>query len=263
MSKFKDIEQLTTSDIESFFDPDAPIAYDFVEAASRSRLPKAFVSRHTYVAAVSESQLVMWAKRRSIAKTLADISCSIDLDELSIDDTWSKRSKKGCELFFPDGQRVIIESMDPANTFIDTLTEAIAKAHGSHIDAMESHKKASTAEHAVFAEPGVARTDTAALEAQTLPRPAAAPTPQTSDPKTPVVTRDVIIESLKRANDGTISPLAIKQWAMKVRDCKIIDADEAMVGYILFSLSRIDTEDEEAAKASFEEFYERLTITLV
>jgi hypothetical protein len=99
MSKFKDIEQLSEEDIESFFDSDNEVTYDFVAAASRSKMPKMFISRHTYVGAVSATRLVMWAKRRSTAKTLAEISCSIDLDELSIDDTWSKRKKKGRTLF--------------------------------------------------------------------------------------------------------------------------------------------------------------------
>lgn len=263
MSKFKDIDQLTVQDIESFFDPDAPVAYDFVEAASRSKLPKAFVSRHTYLAAISKSQLVMWAKHRSIEKTLADIACSIDLEELTIDDTWSKKTKKGCELYFPDGQRVIIESIDPANTFVESLTEAIAKIHGSPKTGYEKKSQDSTDEHAIFAEPGVARTDTAALESQILPRKAPEVMNVSSEQKTPVVTRDVIIESLKRASEGTISPAAVKQWALKVRDCKIIDADEAMVGYILFSLTRIDPADEAASQAAIAEYYERLTITLV
>nr|HMS25668.1 hypothetical protein [Acidimicrobiia bacterium] len=73
----------------------------------------------------------------------------------------------------------------------------------------------------------------------------------------------VIIESLRRVNEGAISPAAIKQWAVKVRDYKILDADEAMVGYILFSLSRIDATDADAAKNAIAEFYERLTVTLV
>jgi hypothetical protein len=36
-----------------------------------------------------------------------------------------------------------------------------------------------------------------------------------------------------------------------------------MVGYILFSLSRIDVEDEKAALEVIAEYYERLTVTLV
>lgn len=261
MSKFKDIEQLTPADIESFFDNDKEVTYDFVQAASRSRLPKAFISRHTYVGAVSKTRLVMWAKRRTIVKTLADVSCSIDLDELSIDDTWLKRKKKGCELFFPDGQRVIIESMDSDNSFVETLAENIAAIHGSQSSSFEKlEQERDTTDDKIFSEPGVARTDTAALAAK-MSTPEQAKTP-TSE-KTPVVTRDVIIESLKRANDGQISPLAIKQWAMKVRDCKILDADEAMIGYILFSLSRIDAQDEAASKEAIAEFYERLTVTLV
>ena len=261
MSKFKDIEQLSPEDIESFFDNDTEVTYDFVQAASRSRMPKAFISRHTYVAAVSKTRLVMWAKRRSIAKTLADISCSIDLDELSIDDTWTKRKKKGCELFFPDGQRVIIESMEPTNALIETLTENIVAIHGSSTALLEdSNESDASVIESPFAEPGVARTDTAKLESK------AAQVKESSSAqqeKTPVVTREVIIESLKRANEGSISPLAIQQWAMKVRDCKILDADEAMVGYILFSLSRIDATDEKSAKESINEYYERLTVTLV
>lgn len=260
MSTFKDIEQLTNSDIESFFEIDSPIAKDFVEAASRSKLPKAFVSRHTYVAAISPTQLVMWAKRRTIAKTLADLSCSINLNELVIEDTWAKKSKKGCELLFPDGQRVIIESTDPANTFIDSLTEAMAKLTGEHRRVVLDEPLAQSNEP-VFAEPGVARTNTYEMESKVLPR--EEPAQPKAEAKTPVVTRDVIIQSLKRAKEGTISANAVRQWAMKVRDCKIIDADEAMVSYILFSLSRIDIEDSARANAQIEEFYERLTVTLV
>jgi hypothetical protein len=262
MSKFKDIEQLSPSDIESFFEADDEITYDFVEAASRNRLPKAFVSRHTYLAAVSKTRLVMWAKRHSIAKTLADISCSIDLEELSIDDTWNKRKKKGCELYFPDGQKVLIESLDTSNVFIDTLTEAIAAIHGSARTSYED-LKAQRDEEDVFSEAGMSHVDAKAIEnaqAKKVSPPASA---SSSGSKTPVVTRDVIIESLKRANEGTISATAIKQWAMKVRDCKILDADEAMVSYILFSLSRIDESDSEASSAAIAEFYERLTVTLV
>ncbi len=260
MSKFKDIEQLTPDDIASFFEDDTEVTYDFVQAASRSRLPRAFISRHTYVAAVTKSRLVMWAKRGSVVKTLADISCSIDIEELSIDDTWTKRKKKGCELLFPDGQRVIIESMEPENTFVDTLIEYIAQANSTstsyNYDAQNKDVISDGKE--VFAEPGVALTDsTMATATISGAKPAAA------SQKTPVVTRDVIIESLKRANEGSISPTAIKQWAVKVRDCKILDADEAMVGYILFSLSRIDDTDTKAAQAAFAEYYERLTVTLV
>lgn len=261
MSKFKEIEQLSPQDIESFFDNDNEVTYDFVQAASRSRLPKAFISRHTYVAAVSDTRLVMWAKRKSIAKTLADIACSIDLDELSIDDTWQKRRKKGCELFFPDGQRVIIESMESTNALVETLTENIAGAHGSSSTSYDPSNKNDFAKtESIFTEPGVARTDTAALAAKVATK---ASDNSNVKNKTPVVTRDVIIESLKRATEGSISPLAIKQWAMKVRDCKILDADEAMVGYILFSLSRIDTTDETAAKEAIAQFHERLKVTLV
>ncbi|HQZ14882.1 MAG TPA: hypothetical protein PLT55_03490 [Acidimicrobiia bacterium] len=256
MSKFKDIEQLSEEDIESFFDSDNEVTYDFVAAASRSKMPKMFISRHTYVGAVSATRLVMWAKRRSTAKTLAEISCSIDLDELSIDDTWSKRKKKGCELFFPDGQRVIVESMDEDNIFIDTLVANIAAVHGSTSSSYDNEGTSKVG--SVFSEPGVARTDTALMDSRVIQ----AAEPDTTE-KTPVVTRDVIIESLKRASDGSISPKAIKQWAKKVRDCKIIDADEAMVGYILFSLSRIDEQNDEMAMESINEFYERLTVTLV
>lgn len=255
MSKFKDIEQLKPIDIESFFDGDTEVTYDFVQAASRSKLPKAFVSRHTYVGALSKTRLVMWAKRRSVAKTLADIACSIDIDELSIDDTWSKRGKKGCELFFPDGQRVIVESMNKDNTFVEMLTENIAEIHGSGAAKFESKYDYSD-ERSIFKEPGVARTDTAALENRVKAQ-------EKSDSKTPVVTREVIIESLKRAKEGSISPSAVKAWALKVRDCKIIDADEAMVGYILFSLSRIETDDEDEALDTISEYLERLQITLV
>lgn len=261
MSKFKEIEQLSGQDIESFFDNDNEVTYDFVQAASRSRLPKAFISRHTYVAAVSDTRLVMWAKRKSIAKTLADIACSIDLDELSIDDTWQKRKKKGCELFFPDGQRVIIESMESTNALVENLTEKIAAAHGSMSTSYNPGNKNDFAKtESVFTEPGVARTDVAALAAKVATQ---ASDNSNATNKTPVVTRDVIIESLKRATEGSISPLAIKQWAMKVRDCKILDADEAMVGYILFSLSRIDASDESASKEAIAQFHERLTVTLV
>lgn len=254
MSKFKEIEQLSEEDIESFFENDNEVTYDFVAAASRSRMPKMFISRHNYLAAVSDTRLVMWAKRRTIAKTLSEVSCSIDLDELSIDDTWTKRSKKGCELFFPDGQRVIVESIDQENVFIDTLVAKIAAIHGSKPSSLDDAIPGTS----VFSEPGVARSDTAFLDSQVL-----AAKPSRAEEKTPVVTREVIIESLKRASDGTISPKAIKQWAKKVRDCKIIDADEAMVGYILFSLSRIDDENSEVALESINEFYERLTVTLV
>lgn len=260
MSKFKDIEQLKPSDIESFFDSDNEITYDFVQAASRTRMPKALISRHTYVGAVSETRLVMWAKRGSIAKTLAEIACTIDLDELSIDDTWTKRGRKGCELFFPDGQRVIVESMDTENTFVEALTENIAKTHGSKSTSYDVNDHDEfTGQLEVFTEPGVARTDTAALAKKFADKPSST----SPNGKTPVVTREVIIESLKRAKEGQISTLAIKQWAMKVRDYKIIDADEAMVGYILFSLSRIEVTDEEAALEAISEYLERLTVTLV
>ncbi len=259
MSTFKDIEQLTNSDIESFFETDSPIATDFVEAASRSKLPKAMVSRHTYVASISPTQLVMWAKRRTIAKTLADLSCCIGLEELSIEDTWNKKSRKGCELLFPDGQRVLIESKDPTNIFIDVLIEQITKIHSNSSQFEQEVLPQSNEE--VFSQPGVARHDTHNMESQTLPRNEEQPTK--SEAKTPVVTRDVVIESLKRAKDGAISEAAIKQWAMRVRDCTIIDADEAMVSYILFSLSRLDLEDKEQTQAQITEFYERLTITLV
>lgn len=260
MSKFKDIDQLTPEDIASFFEDDTEVTYDFVQAASRTRLPRAFISRHTYVAAVTKSRLVMWAKRGTVVKTLADISCSIDIDELSIDDTWSKRNKKGCELFFPDGQRVIIESMDAENSFVETLTEHIASAHSTqasyNYDA--ENKEVLKDSKEVFAEPGVALADSTNATATI-----SGAKPAGGASKTPVVTREVIIESLKRANEGAISPTAIKQWAVKVRDCKILDADEAMIGYILFSLSRIDDTDTQAAQEAFEEYYERLTVTLV
>ena len=257
MSKFKDIEQLSGQDIESFFESEDEVTFDFVSAASRSRMPRALISRHTYVAAVSATRLVMWAKRGTTAKTLAEISCSIDLEELSIDDTWSKRNKKGCELFFPDGQRVIVESIDDENILIDTLVSNIAAIHGSNSSSYDDDD--STGEISVFAEPGVARTDTALMDSKVVKN----DMPSQKIEKTPVVTREVIIESLKRASDGSISPKAIKQWAKKVRDCKIIDADEAMVGYILFSLSRINDEEEQVAMEAINEYYERLTVTLV
>ena len=270
MSSFKDIDQLTPADIESFFEDDAKVTYDFVQAASRSRLPKAMVSRHTYVAAVSATRLVMWAKRSSIAKTLADLSCSIDLEELSIDNGWEKGNKKGCELCLPDGQRVIIDSMDPENVLVETLTENIVAAHGKPSMSLQ---EAPTGEEKVFSQPGVAVMDTNSLPSQIAPQtvvagtsastPQAPAKPAPSAEKTPVVTREVIIESLKRVNEGAISAAAIKQWAVKVRDYKILDADEAMVGYILFSLSRIDETDADAAKNAVAEFYERLTVTLV
>lgn len=165
--------------------------------------------------------------------------------------------EKGCELFFPDGQRVIVESRDPENNFVETLTEAIASAHGAKTFAPTPHDDVKhddeSVSDSVFTQSGVAQT--------TTPTVAPATTPSTS--KTPVVTREVIIESLKRAQQGEISPLAIKQWAMKVRDCKIIDADEAMVGYILFSLSRLELDNETAVAETMSEFYERLTVTLV
>ena len=63
--------------------------------------------------------------------------------------------------------------------------------------------------------------------------------------------------------DGSISLDALQQWAHKVRDFKVIDADEAMVSYILFSLSRIDPSDPSAAKKAIEEYSERLNISLV
>ncbi|MFN8016379.1 MAG: hypothetical protein U0R17_07235 [Acidimicrobiia bacterium] len=260
MAKFKDIEQLVGEDIESFFDNDKNVTYDFVQAASRTRLPKALISRHTYVAAVSDTRLVMWAKRGSIAKTLSDIACSIDLDELSIDDTWTSRSRKGCELFFPDGQRVIIESMDKDNKFVETLTENIVKAHSGPDNLDLDENEHAEMQDEVFTQPGVAQSDTSKLSEKIS---ATNTQPSSKSDKTPVVTREVIIESLKRANEGSISALAIKQWAMKVRDCKIIDADEAMVSYILFSLSRIDPQDKEKAMDQISEFYERLTVTLV
>ena len=78
-----------------------------------------------------------------------------------------------------------------------------------------------------------------------------------------VVTRDVIIQSLSRTLDGSITVEALQKWALKVRDFKVIDADEAMVSYILFSISRIDPQDHDNAKKSIEEYSERLNISLV
>ena len=263
MSKFKDIEQLDQTELESFFDSSDEITYDFVEAASRSKLPKAFVSRHPYLAAADNTQLVMWARHRTVAKTLADVACSIELSELSVDDTWSKKGKKGCELSFPDGQRVIVESLSSDNSFVETLTEAIDSARKT-ITPVTYNDDDFVEQEDVFSEEGVAHGDTRFMTGPMV-EPEAPVSKQNSKPtsKTPVVTREVIIESLKRANEGAISPTAVKQWAMKVRDYKVIDADEAMVSYILFSLSRIDDSDNDIAQASINEYYERLTVTLV
>lgn len=262
MSKFKDIEQLNQSELESFFDGSTEITYDFVEAASRSKLPKAFVSRHPYLAAVDDTQLIMWSKHRSIAKTLADIACSIELSELTIQDTWSKKSKKGCELAFPDGQKVIVESTSDDNTFVEKLTEAIDIAkHGATAVIYEDDEF--IVQEDVFSEEGVAKADVNFMTPSTAPKAEIHVSQNDRAEKTPVVTREVIIESLKRASEGSISAASVKQWAVKVRDYKVIDADEAMVSYILFSLSRLDTADEQAAKASIDEYYERLTVTLV
>lgn len=275
MEKLQKPSDITNDDLTSFFDGEDITQIDFVLAASHSRVPRAMVSRHVYIAAVSKSRLIMWAKRRTLAKSLSEISCSILLEDLKIQDTWSKKGKKSCELLFPDGQQVIIESIEAGDTFVETIAKEVMGESQFNSGNTAEHQILET-EDEVFTADGVAQTPAssaafaAAIGAKTpgVPkiRPDLEPSAKaraTAKSKEVVVTREVIIQSLSRAMDGTISLDALQQWAMKVRDIKVIDADEAMVSYILFSLSRIDPSDPAAAKKSIEEYSERLNISLV
>ena len=272
MEKLKESSQIQDSDLTSFFDDEKIEQIEFVLAASHSKMPRALVSRHVYIAAMSKTRLIMWAKRRTLAKSLSEISCSILFEDLKIQDTWAKKGKKSCELLFPDGQLIIVESVDSKNLFVENLVNEIvelAKPLGTNSqDILEGEE--------VYSQEGVAQTPIGsdALKAAI----GAKPSLTTKKPSTElsasersdeikkkevVVTRDVIIQSLTRALDGTISLDALQKWALKVRDFKVIDADVAMVSYILFSLSRIDAQDEESAKKSIAEYSERLNISLV
>lgn len=275
MEKLQKPSDITNEDLTSFFDGEDITQIDFVLAASHSRMPRAMVSRHVYIAAMSETRLIMWAKRRTLAKSLSEISCSILLEDLKIQDTWSKKNKKSCELLFPDGQQVIIESIEAGDTFVENIAK---KVMGD-----TNYSSSNTAEHPiletdddVFISDGVAQTPAnstafaAAIGAKAPGAPKVRPDLEPSakaraekKSKEVVVTREVIIQSLSRAMDGSISLDALQQWAHKVRDFKVIDADEAMVSYILFSLSRIDPSDPSSAKKAIEEYSERLNISLV
>lgn len=268
MEKLQKPSDITTDDLSSFFDDEPVEQIDFVLAASHSKMPRAMVSRHLYIAAMSDTRLIMWAKRRTLTKSLSEISCSILLEDLKIEDTWSKKGRKSCELLFPDGQRVIVESVNTEDLFVENLAKKVIG---------DPHLKGDTAEHEIiqdkdkaFMQDGVAQTpaNTEALKASLgakapAPRPDVEASAKARAAKEVVVTRDVIIQSLNRAMDGTISLEALQQWALKVRDFKVIDADEAMVSYILFSLSRLDAHDSAAAKKAIAEYSERLNISLV
>ena len=96
MEKLKESSQIQDSDLTSFFDDEKIEQIEFVLAASHSKMPRALVSRHVYIAAMSKTRLIMWAKRRTLAKSLSEISCSILFEDLKIQDTWAKKGKKSC-----------------------------------------------------------------------------------------------------------------------------------------------------------------------
>lgn len=275
MEKLQTPSDITSEDLTSFFDGQDVTQIDFVLAASRSWMPKAMVSRHVYIAAMSETRLIMWAKRRTLAKSLSEISCSILLEDLKIQSTWSKKNKKSCELLFPDGQQVIIESIEAGDTFIENIANKVMGGTQTGNRNTAEHPILETDDD-VFNADGVALTPASsaafasAIGAKPLGTPRVRPDIEQSakaraekKSKEVVVTREVVIQSLSRAMDGSISLDALQQWAHKVRDFKVIDADEAMVSYILFSLSRIDPSDPSSAKESIEEYSERLNISLV
>jgi hypothetical protein len=272
MEKLKESSQIKDEDIASFFDYENIEQSEFVLAASHSKMPRTLVSKHVYIAAMSKTRLIMWAKRRTLSKSLSEISCSILFEDLKIQDTWSKKGKKSCELLFPDGQLIIIESINATDTFVENLvkitidlTKPINDKTGEHVIIGED----------IFPQEGVAQTkastdalrdslDAKAVKVINNPEiEKSAEKRGQESTKDIVVTRDVIIQSLERALDGSITIETLKNWAMKVRDIKIIDADEAMVSYILFSISRIDTQDKDAAKKLVEEYSERLNISLI
>lgn len=272
MEKLKDSSQIQKEDVTSFFDYENIEQIDFVLAASHSKMPRAMLSKHVYIAAMSKTRLIMWAKRRTLAKSLSEISCSILFEDLKIQDTWSKKGKKSCELLFPDGQLILIESIDATNTFVENLVNFILDITKPIDDKTGEYPMLG---EEVFPQEGVAQTkaSTDALRASLESKiPTAVKNPEiehsaerraSNATKDIVVTRDVIIQSLGRALDGSISIDTLKQWAIKVRDLTIIDADEAMLSYILFSLSRIDASDKDAAKKIVEEYSERLNISLI
>jgi hypothetical protein len=268
MEKLKESSQIETSDLSSFFDDEEIKQIEFVLAASHSKMPRAMVSRHVYIAAMSTTRLIMWAKRRTLAKSLSEISCSILLEDLKIEDTWSKKGKKSCELLFPDGQLIIIESSDATSLFVENLVNAVVEIAKP---LMHDTNEQPIVGEEVFTQDDVAKTH---MEAEKIKsslgskssikksKPEMEKSAQERS-KEVVVTRDVIIQSLSRTLDGSITVEALQKWALKVRDFKVIDADEAMVSYILFSISRIDPQDHDNAKKSIEEYSERLNISLV
>ena len=272
MEKLKDSNQINTEDIASFFEGEEVEQIEFVLAASHSKLPRAMVSRHVYVAAMSKTRLIMWAKRRTLAKSLSEISCSVMFEDLQIQDTWSKKNKKNCELLFPDGQLIIVESFDATNLFVENLVNAIVEINKPI--ATNTNQQPIAGEE-VYSQKGVALSNDVAeaLEESLGAKSSIPKSPETElssherskekKKKEVVVTRDVIIQSLSRALDGSISLESLQQWAVKVRDFKVLDADEAMVSYILFSLSRIDPSNPDSAKEAIGEYSERLNISLV